>query len=69
MSMSNLSILVIMVKFVHSCKQQFKIIIMQNASYRQVFLLLSVRTSTVATASKKVSVLNSTDNLPSSSSR
>ena len=67
MSMSNLSILVIVVKFVHACKQY--LIIMQNAWYRQVFLLLAVRTSTVATASKKVSVLNSTDNLPSSSSR
>ena len=56
MSMSNLSILVIVVKFGHAkC--------MYGAD-KFFFLLLAVRTSTVATASKKVSVVNSIHNMP-----
>ena len=68
MSMSNLSILVIVFKFVHSCKRQLNSHV-KCMRYRQVFLLLAVRTSTVATASKKVSMVNSTHHLPLSSLR
>ena len=45
MSLSNLSVLVIVVKFVHSCKQQFNS--HANCMVQTGFFLLAVRISTV----------------------